>query len=78
MMPLERVNEEKGREEKRGGGGVGNLALKLKTRFPSKQASSPPLPQTKIIAMMKVLDLVGHLEQACKTGVLFGVHLYET
>ena len=55
--------------------GVGNLALKLKTRFPSKQAASMALPQTKIIAMMKVLDLVG---QVCKTGVLFGVHLYET
>ena len=58
--------------------GVGNLALKLKTRFPSKQASSMALPQTKIIAMMKVLDLVGHPGQVCKTGVLFGVHLYET
>ena len=55
MITLESWNDQTGLGKERG---VGNLALKLKTRFP-KQAAPHRLSPNKILVMMKVL--VGHL-----------------
>ena len=79
MMTLDSRNEKRGSRRKRERGGVGNLALKLKTRFPTQLHHLLLLFLTGIIVMVIVL-VGGQLGQVYKTrgAVLFRVHIYET